>query len=191
MRIRNHEGREIRIRRVSEIETQIYDLEIELQQVLRKEEGLAISRKALISQPSNEGIDKELNELKIEVEATQDYKINTQDRLVASREALPIAQAEAKQAEANLVAKRKEIKEIRIEIEKMDSELMKLLQKPMTLIKSRKQAVWNLVKAGEQIYESTSILNLHPPKPEVVPGDPEVLSKLKELFPRQVARFRG
>jgi len=174
---------EERFPRVSEQTARVYNLQIELTTIERKEQNLIASREGLIRQHPSQQTDSQLNELKVEIDATQDQKLLTMDRLKAAREDLPEVEAEAIKAEVDLTAKKEEIKTIRTKIEKIDGEITKALQKPISLIESRQEAVLQLGKTVDEIQKLTSTLRWHPPAPLITPLEPAAVTEFQELFP--------
>ncbi len=177
--------------RISQQEALITQLENELEGIKRKEQTQANTKQFLIRQHPNEKTDQELSQLKVEIEATQDQKLLTQDRLTAAKEDLPIIKQEATEAESDLTAKKEEIKTIRTKIEKIDGEITKALQKPISLIESRQEAVLQLGKTVDEIQKLTSTLRWHPVAQEVLPGEPAAVTEFQELFPPKIVRWRG
>ena len=182
---------EDRFPKVSEVTTKIRNFQTGLKTIERNEQNLIATKEGLIRQHPSEQTDRQLNELKVEIDATQDQKLLTMDRLKAAREDLPEVEAEAIKAESDLTGKKEEIKRIRTKVEKIDGEITKALQKPISLIQSRQEAVHKLGKTSDEIQQLTSTLRWHPVAQEVLPGEPAAVKEFQELFPPRIVRWRG
>jgi len=178
--------------KVHQKETQIQELERQLKFIIQKEESLIVQKEALLRLPPDTASTKQQwEEFRVQVVANKHERDLTTDRLTLFREDLPQLLDQAEKAEVDLVGKKEEKEKIKSQITKMDKELAKLLKRPMALIKERQETIQLLQLADQEISSLTSLLRWHPPKPEVLPGEPEVLSKLKSLFPPTVVRWRG
>ena len=176
---------------VNQVETQIFQSEQKLQLILIKEKNLGATRQALLKLPETEENNKQLNELKIEIVSTVNQKNLTEERLTVLKTHLPEVLEEAKQNESILNAKKEEVEKLKNELIKTNKKLTQALKIPITLIQQRKQTIQDIQQAGYKISTLTSALHWHPPKPEVLPGEPEAFEALRDLFPPRVVRWRG
>jgi len=176
---------------VSQEETRIFESEQKLKLILRQEENLIATRQALVKLPETEETNRQWSELKVQIVTVQDQKNRAEERLTLLQQDLPGVLEKAKQNELDLNARKKEVEKLKNELMKTDRKLTQSLVIPITLIQQRQQTIQDIQQAGYKISTLTNALHWHPPKPEVIPGEPEALKALQSLFPKQIVKWRG
>ena len=132
---------------VSQEETRIFESEQKLKLILRKEENLVATRQALVKLPETEETNRQWSELKVQIVTVQDQKSRAEERLKDLKKKLPRTQDEAEKNEADLIATRTEVEELKTELTKINKRLTKSLTEPMAMLKKRTEALSNLEKA--------------------------------------------
>ena len=177
--------------KIHQQETQIQELERKLEFIIQKGESLIIQKEALLRLPDTPSTQRQWEEFRVQVVANKHERDLTTDKLTLFKKDLPQLLDQAEKAEVDLVGKKEEIKGIKTQITKMDKEITKALQKPISLIKSRQETLQLLQQADQEISTLTSLLRWHPTTPEPVPGEPAAIKEFQELFPARVIRWRG
>jgi len=178
--------------RVHEKETRIQELERQLRFIIQKGESLIIQKEALLRlPPDTPSTKRQWEEFRVQIIANKSERDITTDRLTLFKKDLPTLLDEAERAEVDLTAAKEEIKTIRSQIKKIDNAITIAVIKPMDLIKQRQETVHLFQKADQEIASLTSKLRWHPPTPEEVPAEPKALAELRDLFPKQIVRWRG
>ena len=177
--------------RVHEKETRIQELERQLRFIIQKGESLIVQKKALMRLPDTPSTKQQWEEFGVQIIANKSERDFATEKLTVLKTDLPTLLDEAEVAEVNLTGAKKEIKTIRREIERIDNAITKAVIKPMALIKERQETVQLFQKADHLIASLTSKLRWHPTTPEEVPAEPEALEELKNMFPKQIVRWRG
>jgi len=177
--------------RIHQQQTKIEELERQLKFIIQKGGSLIVQKKALMRLPDTPSTKQQWEEFKIQIIANKSENDFATEKLAVLKQDLPTLLDEAERAEVDLAGAKKEIKTIRREIERIDNAITKAVIKPMALIKERQETVQLFQKADHLIASLTSKLRWHPTTPEEVPAEPEALEELKNMFPKQIVRWRG
>jgi len=176
---------------VHQIETQIDQLERQLQTVKQKEELKAQQRGALLRQSATQENNEHLNKVETEIDTIEAEKKRLRDRIDELKKEVVDVEAEARKSKAELKAAHDDRKKIKGEIEDLDEKLSKVVKPVIDLIQQRQQIIHNSEKVEDIIQTLTGKLRWHPSKIEAAPPTPEILEKLQQLLPRQIVKWRG
>jgi len=177
--------------RVHQQQTQILELERQLRFIIQKGESLVIQKKALMRLPDTTQTQQRWEAFRVQIITNKSERDFASEKLSVLKQDLPTLLDEAEVAEVNLTGAKKELKTIRSKIERIDNAITKAVIKPMALIKQRQETVQLFQKVDQAIALLTSKLRWHPPTPEEVPAEPKALAELRDLFPKQIVRWRG
>jgi len=177
--------------KVSTMEWKITEAKKELHFLKQTQERQGMERINLIRRSETTENNEELDKLEAEIISTQSIKIRVQDRITDLEERLPIALAQAKQTEADLITAKEKVAKSKIELAKIDEKITASLKEPMKLIRSRTETALNLEKQVSQVSSLTTELHWNY-KDEPLPLEPAIFDELQKLLPKPlVVKWRG